>query len=121
MEAVEDIYRLIWTAVAGKQPISAIYKDRPRLCCPHAWVGIARQLRVLCYPYGGESESSLAPTGSPENWRCVALEKLRKVELLDGSWNTVEHRAQYSRPATCVVEADIDAEDQPEHAPQKGQ
>ena len=26
----------------------------------------------------------------------------------------------HSRPATCVVEADIDAEDQPERDPQKG-
>ena len=35
IQTVEDIYRLIWTAVANKQPISAIYKERPRLFCPH--------------------------------------------------------------------------------------
>jgi hypothetical protein len=77
----------------------------------------AKQLRVLCYQYGGESESGLAPIGSPENRRCVALEKLRKVKLLDGSWKTAP---KHSRPATCVIEADIDAEDQPERDPQKG-
>jgi hypothetical protein len=80
---------------------------------PHRW----GQLRVLCYQYGGDSESGLAPAGSPENWRCVVFEKLRKVELLDGSWKTAPN---HSRPATCVVEADIDAEDQPERDPQKG-
>lgn len=70
----------------------------------------AQQLRVLCYQYGGgEGESGLVPLGSPENWRCVVLEKLRKVELLDGSWKTAPN---HSRPATCVIEADIDAEDQ---------
>jgi|SRR5271165_1874989 len=119
IQTVEDIYQLVWTAIANKQPISAIYKDLPRLFCPHRLGrNRAKQLRVLCYQYGGESESGLSPRGSPDNWRCVALEKLRKVELVEGSWKTAPN---HSRPATCVVDADIDAEDQPEHTPQKGQ
>jgi hypothetical protein len=119
IQTVEDIYRLVWTAIASKHPIGAVYKDRPRLFCPHRLGrNRAKQLRVLCYQYGGESESGLAPGGSPENWRCVALEKLRKVELLEGSWKTAPN---HSRPASCVIDADIDAEDQPEEAPQKGQ
>lgn len=119
IQTVEDIYRLVWTAVATKKPISAIYKSRPRLFCPHRLGrNRANQLRVLCYQSGGESESGLAPAGSPENWRCVVLEKLREVKLLDGAWTTAPN---HSRPATCVVNADIDAEDQPEPAPQKGQ
>jgi hypothetical protein len=119
IQTVEDIYRLVWTAVANRQPISAIYKGLPRLFCPHRLGhNRAKKLRVLCYQYGGESESGLAPIGSPENWRCVVFEKLRKVELLDGSWETAPN---HSRPATCIVEADIDAEDQPERDPQKGQ
>jgi len=119
IQTVEDMYRLLWTAVANKQPISAIYKDLPRLFCPpRLGRNRANQFRVLCYQYGGESESGLAPMGSPENWRCVVFEKLRKVELLDGAWKTAPN---HSRPATCIVEADIDAEDQPERDPQKGQ
>jgi hypothetical protein len=119
IQTVEEIYRLVWTAIASKRPISAIYKDRPRLFCPHRLGrNRAKQLRVLCYQYGGDSESGLAPIGSPENWRCVALEKLRKVELRDGFWKTAPN---HSRPASCVIDADIDAEDQPEHTPQKGQ
>jgi hypothetical protein len=118
IETVEDIYRLVWTAVAAKQPISALYKGLPLLFCPHRLGrNRAKQLRVLCYQYGGESESGLAPMGSPENWRCVALEKLRKVELLYGSWQTAPN---HSRPASCIVQADIDTEDQPERDPQKG-
>jgi hypothetical protein len=119
IQTVEDMYRLLWTAVANKQPVSAIYKDLPRLFCPHRLGrNRAKQLRVLCYQYGGESESGLAPMGSPENWRCVVFEKLRKVELLDGAWKTAPN---HSRPATCIIEADIDAEDQLERDPQKGQ
>ena len=118
IQTVGDIYRLIWAAVSSKQPISAIYKDRPRLFCPHRLGrNRAKQLRVLCYQCGGESESGLGPMGSSENWRCVALEKLRKVELVNGSWKTAPN---HSRPAPCIIEADIDAEDQPERDPQQG-
>ena len=35
IQTVEDMYRLIWTAIANKQPIRAVYKDRDRLLCPH--------------------------------------------------------------------------------------
>jgi hypothetical protein len=35
IQTVEDMYRLIWTAIANKQPISAIYKELPRWFCPH--------------------------------------------------------------------------------------
>ena len=109
IQTVEDIYRLVWTAIAGKQPISAIYKDLPRLFCPHRLGrNRAEQLRVLCYQYGGGSESGLAPIGAPDNWRCVALEKLRRVELLNGSWKTAPN---HSRPQTCIVDVDVDAED----------
>jgi hypothetical protein len=106
IQTVEDIYRLVWTAIANRQPISAVYKERPRLFCPHR-LGRNRfgQLRVLCYQYGGESESGLASMGSPENWRCVALEKLRSIKLLEDCWTTAPN---HSRPATCVVEADIE-------------
>lgn len=118
IQTVEEMYRLVWTAVANRQPIEAVYERRHRLFCPHR-LGRNRdgQLRVLCYQYGGESRSGLGPPGSPENWRCVALEKLGKVRLGDGAWRTASN---HSRPASCVIEADIDAEDHVERDPQNG-
>jgi hypothetical protein len=118
IQPVEDVYRLLWTAVEHRHPISAVYKERHRLLCPHR-LGRNRQgqLRVLCYQYGGESESGLQPVGSPANWRCISVGKLSAVELLEGSWRTAPN---HSRPASCIVEADIDAEDYPEGDPQKG-
>jgi hypothetical protein len=117
-QTVEEIYRLVWTAVANKQPIEAIYQGRLRLLCPHR-LGRNREggLRVLCYQYGGESQSGLQPVGSPANWRCIVLEKLSKVKLLGDRWRTAPN---HSRPASCVADADIDAEDHPERDPQKG-
>jgi len=51
------------------------------------------------------------------NWRCIALERLRKVELVDDEWKTAPN---HSRPTTCVIDADIDADHPPEREPQKG-
>jgi len=118
IQTVEEIYRLVWVAVANKQPIEALYQGRLRLFCPHR-LGRNRegQLRVLCYQYGGESGSGLQPVGSPENWRCMALEKLSRVRVKEDVWHTAPN---HSRPTSCVAEADIDAEDHPEHAPQNG-
>src|SRR5579871_6190637 len=84
IQTVEDIYRLIWTAIAHKRPVRAVYKSLPRLFCPHRLGGNqAGQLRVLCYQYSGERESGLEPAGSPANWRCVVLEKLLDRLALD--------------------------------------
>ena len=115
----EDIYRLVWTAVANKQPIEASYDQHQRLLCPHR-LGRNKdgQLRVLCYQYGGESRSGLQPAGSEANWRCIALEKLSRVKILKEAWRTAPN---HSRPASCVAKADIDAEDHPEREPQNGQ
>jgi len=118
IQTVEEIYRLVWTAVADRKPIEANYQGRHRLFCPHR-LGRNRQgqLRVLCYQYGGKSQSGLDRAGSPANWRGVALEKLSRVKLLDHGWRTAPN---HSRPASCVAEADIDAEDHAERDPQKG-
>src|SRR5438046_10658713 len=66
IQTVEDIYQLIWTAIASKRPIEAVYKGLPRVFCPHR-LGRNRggELRVLRYQYGGESESGLEAPGSP--------------------------------------------------------
>ena len=119
IQTVEEIYRLVWAAVANKQPIEAMYQQRQRMFCPHR-LGRNREggLRVLCYQYGGESHSGLEPVGSPANWRCVVLEKLSNVRLVEDVWHTAPN---HSRPASCVTEAAIDAEDHPERDPQKGQ
>ncbi|MCU1294774.1 MAG: hypothetical protein JWP08_3624 [Bryobacterales bacterium] len=48
----------------------------------------------------------------------MVLEKLSNVKLLEDAWRTAPN---HSRPASCVLDAAIDAEDQAERDPQKGQ
>ena len=118
IQPVEEIYWLVWAAVANRRPIAASYHGLPRLFCPHR-LGRNKEgeLRVLCHQYGGESESGLEPAGSPANWRCIVLEKLSQVKLLTDLWHTAPN---HSRPGSCVVEADIDTDDHREGDPQNG-
>jgi hypothetical protein len=110
IQTVEDIYRLIWTAIADKRPVEATYGGHLRLFCPHRLGrNQSGNLRVLIYQYGGASASGLAHPGSRDNWRCIVLEKLRRVRLLEGAWRTAPN---HSRPTSCIFAADIDAEDQ---------
>ena len=71
-------------------------------------------LQVLCYQYGGDSESGLKPADASDNWRCLAVENLSQVERLDGPWQTAEN---HSRPQTCIVEVELDVKTYPEPAP----
>jgi hypothetical protein len=104
--------------VTAKKPIEAISDKRLGLFCPHR-LGRNRvgELRVLCEPYGGDSNSGLEAARSPANWRCTALEKFSRVKLLEDAWRTATN---HSRPAWCAIDADIDAEDHPERDPQQG-
>src|SRR5258708_18513273 len=108
-QTVEDIYRLVREAVVSKRPVRAVYDGRERWFCPHR-LGRNHEghARVLCYQYGGDSGSGLEAAGSPANWRCIALEKLSGVELVERVWHTTPN---HSRSQTCVAEVDVDAED----------
>ena len=112
----ESVYAAVHGAIRKRRPIAAMYHERPRLFCPHRLGRNSKgQMRVLCYQYGGESETGLGPPGSSENWRCITLEELSEVKLLEGPWQT---SANHSRPSSCIVDPDIDAEDYPERDPQ---
>jgi hypothetical protein len=109
----QDVYGLVRTAIENRRPIAAVYHKRHRLFCPHR-LGRNKQgqHRVLCYQYGGESESGMKAPGSSDNWRCIDLSQLSKVELLNGPWQTA---ANHSRPASCIADAEADAEDYVRH------
>ena len=70
----------------------------------------------FCYQYGGETNRGPLPTDGEGIWRCLALQKLSKVELLDNPWQTEPHARQ-----RCVENIEVDAEDYPGGDPQNGQ
>jgi len=108
----EQAHAQVRVAIVHRRPIAALYRGRRRLLCPHllGW-NKNRRLQVLCYQYGGNSESGLQPARASDNWRCLAVENLSDVELLDGPWQTAEN---HSRPQNCIDEVELDVDDFPE-------
>lgn len=111
IQTLEEIAVLVTAAVFLKQPITAVYHNCRRSLCPHV-LGRNKEggLNVLCYQYTGGSISGLKARGSPDNWRCIALPKLRSVRLLDEPWQSAEN---HLRPQTCIAEVLFDAEKLP--------
>ena len=119
IQSPDETYGLIRSAMAGKQPIAAIYENRQRLLCPHI-LGRNKegQLRLLGYQYGGESGSGLQGKDGRGAWRCFAVERLSGVRLLAESWRTADTGG--GRP-TCMDRIEMTVEDQPDREPQNGQ
>src|SRR5947199_3141038 len=107
-QSVEEIYEVLKTAILTRTPIAATYNDRRRFLCPHT-LGRSKDesFHALCYQFGGSSNSGLQPRRSPDNWRCIRLDKLSEVELIEGRWHTPEN---HSRPQSCIAFVEYDSE-----------
>jgi hypothetical protein len=117
-EAGRRIYLLLRLAATRRQPVAAVYDGLPRLLCPHVLGRKSGRLRVLCYQFGGSSNSGIAvASDAMGGWRCLAVEKLSQVVLRADAWHT-EPR---SPRQTCIDEVDFDADAQSGDNPQKGQ
>jgi len=107
-QSFEAMYDLLRAALLTRTPVSATYKGQPRLFCPHVLGRNKDDVpHALCYQFGGKSNSGLKPKGSPDNWRCICIEKLTDVELIEGRWHTPE---THSRPQACIVTVEYDSE-----------
>lgn len=117
-QVVRERYALLRLAAARRQPVAAIYDGLLRLLCPHVLGRKSGRLQVLCYQFGGSSQSGLpmAP-GGIGGWRCLAVERLSQVKLRADAWQTEPRSAQQ----TCIDEIDFDADAQGGDNPQKGQ
>lgn len=107
-QSPEEIYGLLRSAAIRRIPVAAIYDNLPRVLCPHV-LGRSKDghLRALCYQFGGSSGSGLR-RGSEGvgGWRCLAVDKLSHVELLDGDWKTESRASRQS----CVEQIDVDTD-----------
>ena len=92
-------FELIRQAIQEKKQVIAEYNGYVREMCPHVvgWKGDREN--ALLYQFGGGSSSGLEPDGSPNNWRCVHIERLSNLQLREGDWHTAPN---HSRPQRCV-------------------
>jgi hypothetical protein len=104
-------------AAVRRQPVAASYDGLLRLVCPHVLGRKSGRLRVLCYQFGGNSNSGLAvASDAMGGWRCLAVEKLSQVELRADA----RHTEPRSPRQTCIDEIDFDADAQSRDNRKKG-
>ena len=118
VQATDEIHRLIRASIVGKTPLRAVYDGGVRWLCPQM-LGRNREglVRILCLQMGGESASGLERQDSGD-WRCLALEKFSRVELVNAAWQSASSGLR--RPK-CIDQVELEVVGQPERQPQNGQ
>lgn len=99
-------YNLIRQAIIEKRCMEATYKGYKRKMCPHTLgKNKAGGEQALFYQYGGGSSSGLSAIGSPDNWRCLRIDDLSDLAIINGEWHTGPNHSSEQR---CVAEVDIE-------------
>jgi DMSO/TMAO reductase YedYZ molybdopterin-dependent catalytic subunit len=89
-----EIFELIRQAIIERKQIHAVCGGCLREMCPHALGWKNGREQALLYEFAGSE-----PDGSLKNWRCVQIDLMSKVVIVDGEWHTA---ANHSRRQTCV-------------------
>jgi hypothetical protein len=99
-------YEVIRDAILCKKTITATCDGHPRVMCPHV-IGRNKsgEEQALFYQYGGTSSRGLGPDGSPRNWRCIKIARLKNVRSEEGPWHTAP---DHLHPQSCVAAIDVD-------------
>lgn len=101
-----SVYDIVRDAILNKKIVTATYRGRKRIMCPHTLGTKRGRPQALFYQFAGESSSGIGPDGDPENWRCMFLDELSDVDsIADGGWHTAPN---HSRPQTCVDTIDVE-------------
>lgn len=100
-------YDVVRAAIAAKKPVRATYGGYVREMCPHA-IGLGRDghEQALFYQFGGGSRQGDAATlPEEERWRCLFIDKISDLEVIEGDWVTCDN---HSHPNTCIKQLDLE-------------
>jgi hypothetical protein len=101
-----NVYEIIRDAILNRKVITATYRGKTRIMCPHTLGTKNGRQQALFYQFAGESTTGLGPDGDPENWRCMFLVELSNVaSQATNEWHTAPN---HSRPQTCVGQIDVE-------------
>jgi len=95
-------FDLIKQAIAERNLISAVYHGKRRGLCPHVLGWKAEREHALFFQIGGDSAKGLSSDGS---WRCLNLDELSEVEVIEGEFRTGP--GYYDNPQKCVDRIEI--------------
>ncbi len=102
---MDQTYATIRKAVIDKHQVTGNYHGYRREMCPHVIGYKNGEAHVLCYQFGGDSQSGLQPDGSPQNWRCIRIAEFTNVSSRPGVWHSAPN---HSRPQRCVDQIDVE-------------
>jgi len=98
-------YELIKKAITEKLQVHATFNGYTRQLCPHV-LGTSNGKRIcLFYQFSGQSKKGLSPDPQ-KNWRCMPVEQLKNIVLVEGEWHSVIPRS--SQRPSCVKRIDIE-------------
>jgi hypothetical protein len=98
---------LVEDAIRNRHPIQAMYHGLERWMCPHVLGYKGDELHCLFYQFDGDSERGLSYDGSPSNWRCMPVDDLQEVDVLDGDWHTASSYSAYTQH--CIDDVILEA------------
>ena len=98
-------YEVIKQAIIDKSSISATYQGYHREMSPHVIGTKNGRKQALFYQFGGESSSGAIIPNAKSNWRCMPINELSDVKLIDKGWHTVN---SHSTAQSCVDTIDVE-------------
>ncbi len=100
-------YQIVRDAIANKKIVIGIYKNFHREMCPHV-IGLKNgRVQALFYQFAGESSRGPIIPNSPDNWRCIPVDEIHDLCVIDGVWHTGPN---HSRAQTCVDQIDLEVD-----------
>lgn len=102
-----DNYTVIKNAIINKQQVKANYKGHYREMCPHAIGSKNGKRQALFYQFGGFTSNGAIIPNSTQNWKCMLVDELEILELVEGSWHSA---GNHSRSNSCIDILDVEVE-----------
>jgi len=96
----EKINKII-KAMEERKSISAYYDRFSRKLSPYELGTKKGKYQCLFYQYGGESSSGIINGKSKGNWRCLELNKLTQIQILEEPLHKPEI-ISHKKPSYCV-------------------
>ncbi len=92
---------IIKKAMDERRSISAYYGRYFRKLSPYKLGTKKESYQCLFYQYGGESSKSIINSKSKYNWRCLKLDQLKQIQILDEPLQKPEI-VSHKKPSQCV-------------------
>lgn len=101
-----EVYQKIRDAMEAGHQVHATYGGLHRMLCVHEiGLGPKGNEQILAYQFGGDTSKGPAVEIDDElRWRCMPIEGLSDVEIVEGPWHTGDNRGAGN---TCIADTDL--------------